>query len=201
MSDADIDPATTPLSEWLDRLAGAQGAPGGGAASAVMAAMAAALLGMVAGYTPDDPRADAARERLARIRRSAAEAAEEDGRRSAGFGAALAMDDGDERERAVREATVDAIASAIEIGTTAGALVDEVDLLGDIGNPNVDADLRVAVAALRAALDGVEATARASLDLLARHRADDDGLDDRVADFERDLECITASRDELDARR
>lgn len=194
MPSDDIDPAETPLAEWVDRLAQAKGAPGGGAACGVMTGIAAGLLGMVAAYTADDLEARRAEQRLSDKRRLAMEAAEEDGVRSAAFGAALAMDQGPDRERAVRQATVDAVASALDVGRIAASLLEEVRLLADIGNPHVEADLRVAVEALRAALEGTNHTARANLDLLSRHRTADDQLDPQVADFERDLVDLAEKR-------
>ncbi|MEI2268817.1 cyclodeaminase/cyclohydrolase family protein [Microbacterium sp. No. 7] len=196
MASDDIDPAETPVAEWVDRLAQAKGAPGGGAACGVMTGIAAGLLGMVAAYTDDDPEARQAEQRLSRTRRLALDAAEEDGVRSAAFGAALAMDQGPDRERAVRDATVVAVASALDVGRVAASLLEEVRLLADIGNPHVEADLRVAVEALRAALEGTNHTARANLDLLARHRTADDYLDPKVAAFERDLVDLAAKRAE-----
>lgn len=194
MASDDIDPTETPLAEWVNRLAQAKGAPGGGAACGVMTGIAAGLLGMVAAYTADDVEARQAEQRLSRTRCQAMKAAEEDGVRSAAFGAALAMDQGPERERAVREATVDAVASTLDVGRVAASLLEEVRLLADIGNPHVEADLRVAVEALRAALEGTNHTARANLDLLARHRTADDHLDPTVAAFERDLVDLAAKR-------
>jgi len=198
MTGDDIDPSETPLEEWLDRLAQAHGAPGGGAASGVMTAISAALLGMVAGYTADDSEARGAGQRLRSIRRAATEAAEEDGVRSAAFGAALGMDEGPQREQAVRQATVEAIASSLAIGRIGAPLVEEARLLSRIGNPHVKADLRVAVEALRGGLEGASVTARSNLDLLARHRSPDDGLDAQVAGFEHDIGDLAQKRAECD---
>lgn len=197
MADDDLIPAATPLDEWLDRLAEDHGAPGGGAACAVMTAIAAALLGMVAAYTPDEPEAASARARVDRIRREATAAAEADGVRSAKFGAALAMEDGPERESAVRAATVEATESSLAVGRVAASLVDEVRLMAEIGNPNVEADLVVAGEALVAALGGVVATTRADLDLLGAHRAPGDGLDDTLARADGELREIAHARGEL----
>lgn len=196
MASDDIDPVETPLAEWLDRLSQAKGAPGGGAACGVMTGIAAGLLGMVAAYTADDLEARQAEHRLSDKRRLAMKAAEEDGVRSAAFGAALAMEQGPDRERAVRVATVDAVSSVLDVGRIAASLLEEVRLLVDIGNPHVEADLRVAVEALRAALEGTNHTARANLDLLARHRTADDQLDRQVAGLERDLVDLAEKRTE-----
>jgi formiminotetrahydrofolate cyclodeaminase len=161
-----------------------------------MAALGAALLGMVAGYT-DEPEARQAATRLAAVRGRATQAAEDDGVRSAAFGAALAMEDGAERERAVREATVEAIDSSLAIGRIAESLVAELRLLADIGNPHVEADLLVAAEALRAALEGSVVTARANLQLLDRHRKADDGLDEKVAGCERAAGQTARAADEV----
>lgn len=198
MSRDDIVPAETPLEDWLGRLAEARGAPGGGAACAVMTAISAALLGMVAAYTPDDIAAEQAVRRLQRTRHEATRAAEEDGVRSAAFGAALAMSEGPEREQAVRQATVEAIESSLAIGRLGASLLDDVHLLADIGNPHVEADLRVATETLRAALEGAHLTAEANLDLLTRHRKQDDELGPHIEEFERALAALAGKRSECD---
>jgi formiminotetrahydrofolate cyclodeaminase len=197
MSDDDIDPSTTFLADWMDRLAEGDGSPGGGAACGVMTAISAALLGMVAAYTKGDG-AERAGQRLAQIRRAAMKAAEDDGVHSAEFGAALALPQGPGREAAVRVATVAAIASSLAVGRLAASLVAEVRLLADIGSRHVEADLLVAAAALRAALDGVVVTTRADLDLLRAHRSADDGLDDDVASFEGAVAALVDARAQLD---
>jgi formiminotetrahydrofolate cyclodeaminase len=195
--DDDVVAAATPLDEWLERLAEAHGAPGGGAACAVMTAIAAALLGMVAAYSADDAEIVQSATRLDRVRRRATAAAEADGERSAAFGAALAMESGPDREDAVRSTTVDATASSIAVGGLAASLVDEARLLAARGNPNVEADLIVAVEALAAALAGAAATARADLEILSSHRVPDDALDDRIESFRRDIDEIERTREGL----
>ena len=182
MTEYDVDPEVTPLAEWLDRLSRASGAPGGGAAAAVMTAISAALLEMVAGYSGDRARPPA--ERLERTRNAATRAAEADGVHSAAFGSALGMDDGPERERAVREAAVSATESALAVGRLAASLIVEAELLSDIGNRHVDADLLVACEALQAALASSAITVRSNLEMLAKHRQPEDGLDARVVGFD-----------------
>ena len=192
MSDVDVDPAVTPLAEWLDRLSQASGAPGGGAATAVMTAMSAALLGMVAGYSGDA--AQPVAERVRRIRSDATSAAETDGVHSAAFGSALGMEEGDERERAVREAAVSATESALSVGALAASLIVEAESLARIGNRHVDADLLVACEALQAALASSAITVRSNLEVLAKHRQPEDGLDQRVFGFESALAELSEIR-------
>lgn len=170
---------------WLDRLAEAEGAPGGGAACAVMLGISAALLGMVAGYTKDDPRAVEAAQRLVGLRASALRAAEADGVRSAELGAALATPaEEPARDRAVSEAAVEGADSSAEVGRIAVALVSELRLLADIGNPNVTADLAVAALALVAGAGGALVNLQDDLRLAGAHSAHDE---------------LTAARERLDA--
>jgi formiminotetrahydrofolate cyclodeaminase len=194
----DIDPSETTLEEWLDRLAEPHGAPGGGAACGVMTGMAAALLGMVASYTPDEPRAQEAVPRLHEHRRAATDAAENDGVHSAAFGAALAMDESPERELAIREATIEATRSSLAIGSIAASLVDEARQLAEVSNPNVEADLLVALGALRAALDGVVVTARSDLEILSNHRDADDGIGRSIQELDDTVASLTEAGDDLE---
>lgn len=196
MDGDDIDPASTPLDDWLARLSEAHGAPGGGAASAVMTAISAALLGMVAAYT-EDASARAIEGRLRKLRQAATDAAEEDGVRSAAFGAALAMDAGSAREEAVRSATVDAIASSVAVGQLGAAVFDEAGPLAEISNPHVEADLLVALETLRAAIRGAHVTAAANLDVLSRHRVDGDDLDARGGSFTAVVDELAATAEQV----
>jgi hypothetical protein len=107
------------------------------------------------------------------------------------------MEDGSERESAVRAATEEAADSSLAVGRIAASLVEEVRLLADVGNPHVEADLLVAGEALVAALGGVIGTTRADLDLLGAHRAPGDGLDDTLARAEGELREIADVRGEL----
>lgn len=196
MTSDDIDPAATTLEDWLDRLAEAHGAPGGGAACGVLAAIAAALLGMVARYTAH-PEAEAAIPRLTRLRREATRAAEEDGIRSARFGAALASK-GPGRDERVRVQTLAATESSLAVGHIAAALVSETAQLSRVADRHAEADLLVAAGALRAALDGTIATVAPDVAILRRHRAPDDGLDERLAAFEQALSDLDERRRALD---
>ena len=197
MTADDIDPAATTLEEWLDRLAEPHGAPGGGAACGVLTAIAAALLGMVASYTPDEPRARAAVPRLHECRRAATAAAEHDGVQSAALGAALAMDESPEREPAVRRATIAATESSLAIGRIAASLVGEALQLAEVSNPHVEADLLVALGALGAALDGVAATTRSDLDLLSHHRGTDQSVERSIRRLDSAVTDLAEARDGL----
>lgn len=163
------------LDSWLDRLAEAKGAPGGGAACGVMLGVSAALLHMVALYTTDDSRAADAAERLVGLRYAALRAAEADGVSSAELGAALAVPSDDpDRDRSVRDAALAAAESSAALGEVAAALVPELELLADIGNPNITADLVVAAHALAAGAAGALVNLRGDVQLAGAHRADDE---------------------------
>ena len=155
VSDSSRIPASTSLSAWLDRLAQPDGAPGGGAACGVMLALAAALLRMVAEYTPDEPRAEECAGRLVTRRLDALAAAETDGVRSAELGAALRTSKDDPtRDQLVRDAAIEAARLSAVLGDVGVALVDELRLLREIGNPHLAADLAVAGEALAASSCG-----------------------------------------------
>lgn len=186
-----------PLDAWLDKLAQPTGAPGGGAACGVMIAIAAALLQMVAGYTPDDPRVMAAGERAVGHRDDALAAAEDDGVRSAQLGAALAeSENASGRDTHVREAAVAAATSSARLGEIGAALATELRLIAERGNPNLAADLAVAAAALQAGIRGALTNLRANLDLAHGHREDSDGVDGALTTLadagERLIVCVTA---------
>lgn len=175
MSDSRPEESTAaPLDVWLEDLSKATGSPGGGAASAVMLAISAALLQMVARYTPDDPRAADCVGRLTALRRRALAAAEQDGRRSADLGAAMgAPKEEAGRDERIAETAVAASRSSAELGAIGEALVDELRVLSDIGNPALAADLVVAAEALASGLAGASVNLRADVGLARRHERRD----------------------------
>jgi formiminotetrahydrofolate cyclodeaminase len=183
------------LDSWLDRLAEAEGAPGGGAACGVMLGVSAALLRMVALYTTDESRAADAAERLVGLRHTALRAAEADGVRSTELGAALgAPPEAAGRDRSVREAALAAAESSAALGDVAVALVPELELLADIGNPNITADLVVAAHALVAGVAGALVNLRGDARLAAAHSP---GQEDAAAQeqLEASVRAMAGARD------
>lgn len=166
-------PTSPAVSSWLAELAQPKGSPGGGAAGAVMLGISAALMRMVAAYTPDDSRVAESAGRLARLREEALDAADEDGARSAAFGAALALpaDDPTRAER-VRGSAVDAARSSAMLGAVGIRLIPELRLLVSRGNPALAADLAIAAEALVAGLSGASVNLRANLQTARRHDLD-----------------------------
>jgi formiminotetrahydrofolate cyclodeaminase len=188
--DARIRP-TISLEDWLDRLGEPTGAPGGGAASGIMMAIAASLLHMVAAYTRGDERADAAGQRLQKLRAAALGAAEADGVRSAELGSALAHPEDHTRDHRVRDAAIGGAVSSARLGDAGIGLVEELHLLAGIGNPALSADLIVAAEALAAGLGGALTNLRTCVDLAEAHSsagaampaelAEAAALDERIA--------------------
>jgi formiminotetrahydrofolate cyclodeaminase len=185
---------SNPLDAWLDKLAQASGAPGGGAACGVMLGMSAALLRMVARYTEGDERAMQCAARLADRRRDALRAAEVDGVRSAALGAALATRErSPQEEQRVRDAALAAAASSADLGSIGSAILEELHLMAEIGNPAVAADLAVAAEALAAALAGVSVNLRADLQLASAHHTGDDRASAQPAELSDAARRVAAS--------
>ncbi|MEV8171615.1 cyclodeaminase/cyclohydrolase family protein [Microbacterium sp. NPDC077486] len=204
MTDSADIPTSRPMDAWLDALSQPTGSPGGGAASGVMLGLAAALMGMVAGYTREDPAAAESTGRLDPVRAELLQAVEADGVVSAGFGAALALAPEDPaREERVRNAALDAAASVARLGRIGITLVAEARTLASHGNPHLAVDLAVATEALEAGLSGASLNLRANLQLARAHGASPSmrsGLDEevgRLAEARTQVSRITA---ELSAR-
>jgi formiminotetrahydrofolate cyclodeaminase len=167
--------ASTPhaLTGWLERLAAADGGQGGGAACGVLLGIAAALMEMVARYSTDDPRAGACAVRLSDRRGEAIRAADADGIHSAALGASLRVAEADpDRDRGIHQAALAAAGSSAALGAVGIALMAELALLSEIGDPNVRADLAVGAEALSAGIAAAAVNLRADLDLRDAHASD-----------------------------
>ena len=171
-ADGDV-PTSIALDTWLAKLAEPTGAPGGGSAAGVMMGLAAALLHMVCGYTPDEPAAVAAGERVAELRERALRAANDDGIRSRALGAALASRDPDRSIPLHREAVAASVSSA-ELAEVGIALSAELRVVADVGNPSVVADTGVAAEALAAGLGAALINLRANVRLARKHASEGD---------------------------
>ena len=169
-SDPDV-PTSLAMDEWLARLAEPTGAPGGGSAAGVMMALAAALLHMVCGYTPDEPVAAEAGKRVRELRAASLRASEEDGVRSVALGAAL-REDGPDRSARLYDAAVAAAASSADLAEVGIALVAQLRLVAEVGNPHLVADTGVASESLRAGLGAALINLRANIALARSHAGD-----------------------------
>jgi formiminotetrahydrofolate cyclodeaminase len=158
---ADSETVTTQgstVEAWTQALAESKGSPGGGAGTGVMLAIAASLASMVAGYT--DPAEDQRRQlaeihaRALGLRSSALELADGDAAASEAFGAAFRLEQGPERDHAIRQASVDAAAASAVLGGRAVEAIEDLGWLAANGNPALIADVVVAFGALRAAVTG-----------------------------------------------
>lgn len=185
---------TAPLDDWLAALAQPNGAPGGGAACGVILALSAGLLHMVAEYTRD-PRATPIAARVTDARAAALRAAEADGERSADFGAALALaQDDPQRDDRVARSALAASESSVALGDVGSGIVPDLDVLAEVANPAVRADLAIAADALALGISGAAINLRADLRLARRHGADSTACDALDRDADRlDAACAAAS--------
>lgn len=158
---ADSEEVTTQHStveEWTSALAKSIGSPGGGAGAGVMLAIAASLTSMVAGYTDAEPQQEGQLgELLSRaqtLREVALRLADDDASASRAFGAAFRQEPGEERDNAIRVASVGAARSSATLGDHAIHAIDDLSWLSEHGNPALIADVVVAFGALRAAVTG-----------------------------------------------
>jgi formiminotetrahydrofolate cyclodeaminase len=181
MDDSRVTTLGSTVDDWTRALAEATGSPGGGAASGVMLAIAASLTSMVAGYTKPDAHDEAELESLVgrarELRGSALALADDDAAASSSFGAAFRLEPGEERERAIAQASIEAARASAALGDRASHAITDLEWLAAHGNPSLVADLAVACGALRAAVTG--ARTNVSFDLAALTSAGDDLADVR----------------------
>ncbi|WP_458116237.1 cyclodeaminase/cyclohydrolase family protein [Arthrobacter sp. D2-10] len=211
---ADSDEITTQKStveEWTRALAESIGSPGGGAGAGVMLAIAASLTSMVAGYTDAETDQEhhltELRTRAQDLRQRALQLADDDAAASRAFGAAFRLDPGDERDRAIREASLGAARSSARLGDRAITAIDDLVWLANEGNRALIADVVVAFGALRAAVTGARtnvsfdlATLRSSGLTLEEVRDQHTGLWDTVARLDSAIERIDKSMAAVDDR-
>ncbi len=154
------------VQEWTRELAESTGSPGGGAGAGLMLAIAASLTSMVAGYTEAQEQeqeqaepahespVDTIRSRARALRETALRLADADADASNAFGAAFRLGKGEERTRAIREASLAAARSSADLGRRAIEAIDDLAWLAEHGNPALISDVVVGLGALRAALAG-----------------------------------------------
>ncbi|WP_461190074.1 cyclodeaminase/cyclohydrolase family protein [Arthrobacter sp. Z4-13] len=146
------------VEEWTQALAEAKGSPGGGAGTGVMLAIAASLASMVAGYTePGQGLGGQLTDLHARarsLRKTALQLADDDAAASEAFGAAFRLEPGQERDRAIHRASVNAAKASAVLGERAMEAIEDLGWLAANGNQALIADIVVAFGALRAAVTG-----------------------------------------------
>lgn len=155
------------IEDWTAALAEPTGSPGGGAAAGVMLAIAYSLTSMVAGYTAVEGdlarELSALRDRAVAGRETALRLADQDAEASKSFGSAFTREPGEEREQAIRDASLAAASASADVGKHGTDAVGDLEWLAHHGNPALIADVAVACGALRAAVAG--ARANVSFDL------------------------------------
>ncbi|GAB3553598.1 hypothetical protein GCM10027404_26390 [Arthrobacter tumbae] len=158
MADSEITTHGSTVEEWTRALGKSVGSPGGGAGAGVMLAIAASLTSMVAGYTDagaeQRDQLEDLHARAQELRRTALQLADDDASASRAFGAAFRLEKGDERDQAIREASLGAARSSATLGDHAVAAIADLSWLAENGNRALIADVVVAFGALRAAVTG-----------------------------------------------
>ena len=159
------------IEPFIERLAAPTGTPGGGSAAAASAAMAAGLAAMVAGmsrgkkaYLAHDQELGAALDRLAQLREQMKSSIDADAEAyeavvKAHREAKSSPDGGTLIEQALHRAT----SVPLAVAEAASEILDLVEKLGPITNPNMKSDLTTASALANAAIEGALANVEINL--------------------------------------
>ncbi|MFC4397398.1 cyclodeaminase/cyclohydrolase family protein [Arthrobacter sedimenti] len=187
------------VEEWTRALAESTGSPGGGAGTGLMLAVAASLTSMVAGYSGDDGGEPARiRERAQALRQEALRLADDDASASKAFGAAFRLEPGEERDEAIRRASVEAAAASAVLGERAIEAIDDLAWLATKGNRALVADVVVAFGALRAALAGARTNVSFDLGSLRSAGTSLEQVREQHPDLWAAVEKLNAAMDRID---
>ncbi len=203
MEEREVTTQGSTVEEWTQALAESTGSPGGGAGTGVMLAVAASLASMVAGYT--EPGADQQqtldelRDRARKLRSEALQLADEDSTASRAFGAAFRLEPGEERDNAIREASVDAAHASAVLGRRAVQAIDDLAWLAVHGNKALIADVVVAFGALRAAVAGARTNVSFDLGTLRSTGATLEQIREQQPELWASVERLTGALERIDA--
>ncbi len=187
------------MEDWTRALAESSGSPGGGAGAGLMLAVAASLTSMVAGYSGNDGgEPDRIRERAQALRQEALRLADDDASASKAFGAAFRLEPGEERDEAIRRASVEAAAASAVLGERAIEAIDDLAWLATKGNRALVADVVVAFGALRAALAGARTNVSFDLGSLRSAGTSLEQAREQHPDLWAAVEKLNAAMDRID---
>jgi len=187
------------VEEWTRALAESTGSPGGGAGTGLMLAVAASLTSMVAGYSEDDGgEPGRIRERAQALRQEALRLADDDASASKAFGAAFRLEPGEERDEAIRRASVEAAAASAVLGERAIEAIDDLAWLATNGNRALVADVVVAFGALRAAMAGARTNVSFDLGSLRSAGTGLEQVREQHPDLWAAVEKLNAAMDRID---
>ncbi|UKA75618.1 cyclodeaminase/cyclohydrolase family protein [Arthrobacter sp. FW306-07-I] len=199
MEKPEVTTQESTVEEWTRALAESTGSPGGGAGTGLMLAVAASLTSMVAGYSGDDGgEPDRIRERAQELRQEALRLADDDASASKAFGAAFRLEPGDERDEAIRRASVEAAAASAVLGERAIEAIDDLAWLATNGNRALVADVVVAFGALRAAVAGARTNVSFDLGSLRSAGTDLEQVREQHPDLWAAVEKLNAGMDRID---
>ena len=169
------------VSEFLSSVAAPDAVPGGGSAAAHAAALAAALGEMVAGltegkkkYLPVEERVREIHQQLGGIRNALHRLVQEDSEAYLRVMAALKLPQACEEEKAARAAALEqatraATETPMRTARLAGAALEHLATLGEIGNPNARSDAAAGAQLAYAALKGAQYNVLINIPGLADH--------------------------------
>lgn len=199
MGKAEVTTQGSTVEEWTRALAESTGSPGGGAGTGLMLAVAASLTSMVAGYSEDDGgEPDRIRERAQALRQEALRLADDDASASKAFGAAFRLEPGEERDEAIRRASVEAAAASAVLGERAIEAIDDLAWLATDGNRALVADVVVAFGALRAAMAGARTNVSFDLGSLRSAGTGLEQVREEHPDLWAAVEKLNAAMDRID---
>lgn len=199
MEKPEVTTQESTVEEWTRALAESTGSPGGGAGTGLMLAVAASLTSMVAGYSGDEGgEPDRIRERARALRQEALRLADDDASASKAFGAAFRLEPGDERDEAIRRASVEAAAASAVLGERAIEAIDDLAWLATNGNRALVADVVVAFGALRAAVAGARTNVSFDLGSLRSAGTDLEQVREQHPDLWAAVEKLNAGMDRID---
>lgn len=166
---------TLPVQDYLSRLASSEPAPGGGSAAALTGALAAALGHMVCELTRGRPKFAAVEseittlaDRFERARAALTALVNEDAEAYLGLHASFSIEKANpQRGVRIQEAALTAAAAPLATAELAARMVQAIERLEQIGNPNLRADMTAARALADGARSAALANVRANVPLLA----------------------------------
>lgn len=169
---------------FIEQLAAPTATPGGGSAAAACGAMAAGLASMVASmsrgkkaYLQFESELSAAIARLSQIREELKSAIDADAQSfNLVMKAYKAARDSANGDAAIASALKQATSIPLGVAEKSAEVVEIVDKLKPITNPNMKSDLTTAIALARAALQGATANVEINLDSLKKDSPKDEGF-------------------------
>ncbi|HJX77092.1 cyclodeaminase/cyclohydrolase family protein [Glutamicibacter sp.] len=191
------------ITGWLNALSISDGAPGGGAACGIMLAIAASLTSMVCGYTSTEDHEQQVTlslidSRAKELKDKALKLGDQDAAVTNAFGAAFRMEQGPDRQQAVKDASIQAAKASAALGELAITAIADLQWLAEYGNRALIADVAVALGALRAAVTGARTNVSFDLSKVATDHTDLAEVRDAHPQLWQMVQQLTGAQEEID---